>query len=268
MICFFKYLTFLVLLFSQFSIFAGNSVRICTEQSPPFVEANRDTGEVKGIDIDVFTYIFNKLGVEYFIEQMPWARCELSLEAGVVDIGIKVSKNPDREKFLFYPENAVWETVFVLFTNNLTKRKYKIKSYDDVKAHKLIVGVIHENSYNSDFWKAFPWVDKPNQLYHPLIEPSLNVESNMKKLAGNRIQLYPQDKNIGIYTAKKLELKNITYYDTVLFKKLYYNTFAKNSKFSHEKYGDIIALMKAYDIELKNLKSSKKYKQFFDKYLK
>lgn len=254
--------------FYSTSIFAGNSIRACTEQSPPYVEANRDTGEVKGLDIDIFTYIFNKLGIEYFIEQMPWARCELSMEAGVVDVGIKVSKNPEREKFLFYPENAVWETVFVLFTNNQTKKKYNIKTYDYIKEHKLTIGVIHENSYNSDFWKAFPWVDKPNQLYHPLIEPSMNVESNLKKLAGNRIQVYPQDKEIGIYTAKKLNLKNITYYNSVLFKKLYYNVFAKNSKFSHEKYTDIIALMKAYDTELKNLKNSKKYKTLFDKYFK
>lgn len=250
------------------SSYAGNSIRVCTEQSPPYVEANRETGEVKGIDIDIFTYIFNNLGIEYFIEQMPWARCELSMEAGVVDIGIKVSKNPDRERFLFYPENAVWETVFVLFTNKQTKKKFNIKSYDDIKKHNLMIGVIHENSYNSEFWKAFPWVDKSNQIYHPLIESSVNVESNLKKLAGNRIQIYPQDRDIGIYTTKLLKLKNITYYETVLFKKLYYNVFAKNSKFSNDKFSNIISLMKAYDNELKKLKVSNKIKPFFTKYFK
>lgn len=262
-----KLFTLFLLFGFSFKAFPANTIRVCTEQSPPYVEANRETGEVKGIDIDIFTNIFNKLGIEYFIEEMPWARCELSMQAGMVDVGIKVSKNPDREKFVFYPETEVWETVFVLFTNTETKKKFKITSYDDIKKYNLTVGVIHENSYNADFWNAFPWQDKKNQIYHPQIEPSVNVESNLKKLSGNRIQLYPQDKLIGIYTSKNLYLSNINYYDFVLFKKFYYNVFAKNSKFSNDKYKNITELMKAYDTELKKFKKTKSYNDIFLKFL-
>jgi polar amino acid transport system substrate-binding protein len=264
---YFKKLIILFFLLNSYYAYSSNTLRVCTEQSPPYVESNRETGEVNGIDIDIFISIFNKLGIEYTIEEMPWARCELSMDAGVVDVGIKVSKNPDREKFLYYPENWVWETVFVLFTNSEVKRKYKINSYDDIKKYKLTIGVIHENSYNADFWKAFPWVDKAAQQYHPLIEPSVNVESNLKKLSANRIQLYPQDKSIGIYTAKNLYLSNITYYDFVLFKKYYYNVFSKKSKFSSDKYQNITELMKNYDLELIKFKKTKSYENIFKKHL-
>ena len=249
------------------NIFALNSIRVCAEQSPPFTESNRDTGELKGIDIDIFKEIISKLGIDYKLEEMPWARCQLSMQAGIVDIGLQVSKNPDREKFLYYPETSVWDSEFVFFTNHKTKMKYKIKNYDDVKKHNLKIGVIHENSYNPDFWKAFPWVDKANQIYNPQLEPSANVETNLKKLDLNIIQLYPQDKSVGIYTTNKLHLKHVTYYNYTLFKKPYYNVFSKVSKFKSEKYKNINELIDKYNIELKKFKRTKNYQNIFDKYL-
>ena len=248
--------------------YATNVIKACSEKSPPYVDANSETGEAKGIDIDVFKKIFNNLGVEYNIEEMPWARCELSLQSGAVDVGIKVSKNPDREKFLYYPETTVWDTVFIFFTNSETKKKYKINGYDDIKKNKLMVGVIHKNSYNSEFWKAFPWVDKENQVYNPQIDPSLNVETNLRKLSNNRIQIYPQDKSIGNYTAKKLGLKNITSYDFILFQKPYGSCFSKLSQYSTNKYKNISELMEDYNRELKKFKQTKEFKLIFKKYLK
>jgi polar amino acid transport system substrate-binding protein len=264
--CFIIILFLFIILSKQ--IYATSTIKVCTEQSPPYVDADKDTGEVKGIDIDIFKKVFEKLRVKYSIEEMPWARCELSMKTGRVDVGIKVSKNPDREKFLYYPDTTVWDTIFVFFTNLETKKKYKINNYEDVKKNNLMVGVIHENSYNPDFWKEFPWIDKPNQIYNHQIEPSLNVETNLRKLNSNRIQLYPQDKSIGISTAKKLELKNITYYDFVIFQKPYGSCFSKASQFSTNKYKNIFDLMEYYNRELKKFKKKKEFNLIFKKYLK
>ena len=219
-----KYFLIFLLAFS-YKAFPSSSIKVCTERSPPYIKLNQETKEIKGIDIEIFSNIFNKLEVDFIIEEMPWARCELLLKKGSIDVGIKVSKTLEREKFLFYPKTESWESIFFLFTNTETKNKYKINSYNDIKKYNLTIGIIHENSYDENFWKAFPWRNKEYQLYHPQIEPSVNIESNLKKLSGNRIQLYPQNRKIGIYTAKYLNLSNITYYDFVLFKKNIYNVF-------------------------------------------
>lgn len=253
----------IIFLAFPFKVFPSENIKVCTERSPPYVKVNQETNELKGIDIEIFKNIFNKLKIDYLIEEMPWARCELFLENGIIDVGIKVSKTLEREKFLFYPDVS-WESVFVLFTNLETKKKYKINSYDDLKKYNLTIGVIHENSYDENFWKAFPWRNKEYQLYHPQIEPSVNIESNLKKLSGNRIQIYPQNKTIGIYTAKYLNISNITYYDFVLFKKNIYNVFSKKSKFRNSKYKNIIELMKAYNKELKKFKKTKSFKEILD----
>jgi polar amino acid transport system substrate-binding protein len=261
-------LLFIISTFISKNISALSKLRVCTEQSPPFTESNRDTGDLKGIDVDIFKLIIDKLEINYKLEEMPWARCQLSMQAGIVDIALQISKNPDREKFLYYPETSVWDSEFVFFTNLETKKKYKINNYDDAKKEKLKIGVINENSYNPDFWKSFPWVDKPNQIYNPQLEPSVNVETNLKKLDLNIIQLYPQDKLVGIYTKNKLHLKHITYYNSIIFKKPYYNAFSKVSKFSSEKYNNIFELIDKYNTELKKFKKTKNYNAIFDKYLR
>lgn len=145
--------------------FKRNSWRFCSgiygwfdsdyARNPPYIKLNQETKEIKGIDIEIFSNIFNKLEVDYIIEEMPWARCELLLKKGSIDVGIKVSKTLEREKFLFYPKTESWESIFVLFTNTETKNKYKINSYNDIKKYNLIFGVIHENSLMKIFGKLF-----------------------------------------------------------------------------------------------------------------
>ncbi len=166
---------------------------------------------------------------------MPWARCENSLKTGEIDVALRTSKDFAREIFMYYPQNWVWQSAFVFFTNEETKLKYKIENYENIKKNDLMIGVVRDNAYYSDFWEAFPWVDKTEKKYHPQLEPSVDTESILKKLARNHVQLYPQDLNMGMYIAKKLNLKNITYYDFILFKKDYYNTFSKKSNFSSKK---------------------------------
>lgn len=94
-----------------------------------------------------------------------------------------------------------------------------------------------------------------------------NHDSGLINLSQNKIQLYPLDKKMGLFTAKKLGLTNITFYDFILFKKIYYQVFAKKSKYSSSKYTNISEVRNAYDLEFKKLKSSKKFAQIFDKYL-
>lgn len=262
-----KLILFLVLLTAS-RAHSSELIRVCAGVSPPYVNGNMDTGEMKdGIDVDVFKFILDKLGIKYKMEIIPWAKCEFSLESGIIDISLKVSKTPEREKFLSFPKNEVWESIFVFFTNTETKKNYKVENYENVKKNNLKIGVTRRNSYNPDFWKAFPSINKTEQKFHPQIEVAYNQESNLQKLSNNKIQLYPQDKLVGIYSANKLGLSNITYYNFILFKKFYYHAFAKNSKYSSDKYKNINEVMNAYDLELKMMKLTKMYDSIFKKYV-
>ncbi len=96
------------------------------------------------------------------------------------------------------------------------------------------------------------------------LEGAKNLALNLKRLAKGRIELFPADKVYGTYTAKLQGLnKQITYYDTVLYSKPYPMPFVKKSS-----YPGIKKIADRFDRELKALKQSGEYQQFFDNWLK
>ncbi len=263
-----KFFIYIPLLLIHLNIFSLSTFKICSTVTSPYINGDMDTGEVQGgIDIEVMDAIFKKLNIKYEIKLMHWSKCLFALKEGLYDSALQASKDPEREKFLIFPENFVWESAFVFHTNKDVKKEFKIKNFDDAKKKKLIVGVARNNSYYPDFWKAYPWVDKEKEIYHPLLEVSFNHETNLTKLSDNKIQLYPMDKTTGIYMAKKLGLKNITNYNFILFKKPYYQVFSKISNYSSNNFKNIEEVTKIYDIELKNLKKTKKFSEIFKKNL-
>lgn len=257
------FLSILVMVSFSTFVYAGDTIIIAGEEQPPFIF--QENNVITGIDVDVAAAIFEKLGVKYSVQLLPWLRCWNNLVTGEVDVGVAVSKKAEREEFVYYPENFVWESKFVFFTNKVTKDKFVINSYEDIKKNNLRIGIINGNSYNDGFWQAFPFKDKDKKVYNDSLEPVNNIELNLKKLENNRINIYPADKTVGLYTIKKLGLK-LTYYDYVPFSKPYPNVFSKASKFKSDKYKNITEVMKAYDAELANFKKTQQYKDIFKKY--
>ncbi|MDM8538930.1 transporter substrate-binding domain-containing protein, partial [Desulfobacterales bacterium HSG17] len=246
--------------------FGGDLLVITGESFPPYKYVEK--GQIKGIDAEVAKYIFDKLGVKYTIDIMPWARCWSNLQNGNADVGLAVSKKLKREKFVYYPENHVWDASFVFLTNTETKTKYEINNMDDIKKHNLKIGVIKGNSYHEVFWKAFPWQNEQKTIYNPQLRVLDKVQTCLSILDKNIINLYPIPKTIGLYTVKEMNLKNITNYDFVIFSKPYPNVFSKASKFANEKFNNITELMNAYDEELGKFKSTPEFTTLFEKYEK
>jgi polar amino acid transport system substrate-binding protein len=245
---------------------AGDSLTIVAEAWPPFV-FEKD-GQATGIDVEIAQKVFGSLGVKYTIKVLPWECAWKMLEEGTADIGLMVSKKAAREPFVTWPQTPVWDATFVLMTNQETKRKYDIKSYDDVKKNDLKVGIVRGNSYNEDFWKAFPWQDGEQKVCHPQLDPATSFEQCLKKLGANRIQVLPIVKTVGLYSAKELKIDNLACYDWVLFAKPYPNAFSKKSAFGDKHYAAIGDLMTAYDKALAAFKAGPEFKAIFDKYEK
>jgi polar amino acid transport system substrate-binding protein len=193
------------------------------------------------------------------MQVLPWVRCWEYVKSGQVDVGLGISRtrNPvNREDYVFYPQNAVWDAEYVFFTHVDILRQVQISSYADAVNSKLPIGVINGNSYHESFWNAFPWQDSARTAYNAQLFPANDAETNFRKLNAGRISLYPMDRTVGVYTAAMLKLDKVTHYPFVLFSKPYYNVFSKKSEFHSEKYADIYTLMQAYDAELARFKKT------------
>jgi ABC-type amino acid transport substrate-binding protein len=246
---------------------ASDTLLVVGEAFPPF-KFLKD-GHPVGIDIDVDRVIFERLGVKYEFQVLPWTRCWEYLKQGDADVGMSVSNThdpEDRSLYVRYPKNAVWTSRFVFFTNRDTQKQYAVNGFDDAKKSGLRVGIVNGNSYSPVFWTAFPWKDAVAKVPNDQLEVATTMEMNLRKLDAGRIGLYPIDRIIGTYTSNLLNLKNITHYDSVLFSKPYPNVFSKKSKFQNDHYPNIQSLMRAYDVELEELKKSPKYTEIFMRY--
>lgn len=250
------------ILFVFLPLHASQKLSFCGEIMSPYL-IKSETNTLSGIDIEILKTVMNKIQVNYDVEEMPWPKCEEGLKAGVYDGALGTSKNEVREVFLYYPNNISWSSEFVFFTNPDFKKKNSRITYDDVIKNNYRVGVIEKNSYHPTFWEAFPWVDKEKGIYNKHLEPSKNVETNFLKLSKQRINLYPQDKQIGISTLRKLNINDIVYYEEVLFKKDYYFVFSKKSQYSTPENKTIQDVLKKFDHEISIFKRTNQYKKLF-----
>ncbi|WP_158997354.1 substrate-binding periplasmic protein [Pigmentibacter ruber] len=257
-----KFLFFFSLAFFFCKVQASNRLNLCGEiMSPYFIKS--ETNILSGIDIEILKVIFNKIQVNYDIEEMAWPKCEEGLKTGKYDGALGTSKNSAREQFLYYPKNISWSSEFVFFTTQEFKKNNPRVDYEKIAKNNLRVGVIEKNSYHPSFWEALPWVDETKGIYNKQIEPSKNVETNLLKLSKRRIDLYPQDKQIGLSSIKKLNIGDLDYYENILFKKDYYVVFSRYSQYSTEKYKTILDVVKEYDTEISIFKRTNQYKKLF-----
>ena len=224
--------------------------------------------DVVGIDIDIITHVFNKLNIPFKVRILPWKRAWMMAERGLADAILSTSRKKEREPYLFYPKNNMWESEVVFFTSS-KKFIFDFKGYETAVNENLKIGIVRGNSYNESFWKAFPYKDgttifkiKNNGLLNNKLEEVFNIKLNLKKIAKGRIDLFPCDKIIGLHTAINLNLQNkITFYKKILYTKSYPMPFTKNSK-----YNDIENIAKKFDNELGIFKKTEQYKKIFQKW--
>lgn len=232
---------------------------IVGEAWPPF--EFEENGEVIGIDVDIVKYIMKKMRIDVEMRLMTWSRAWAMVENGQADAVFSTSRKEERKPFLYYPQEDMWTSEFVFFTQRDNKLPH-LQSYDEVKDKALRIGVVRGNSYNTDFWQAFPRT--ASGKHHPLLQPARSAEVNFKKLARGRIDLYILDKTVGLYMVRQMKLQQeIDFYDTALFAKGYPMPFVKKSD-----YPQLAAIAEQFEQELKAFKSSEEYHKIREKWLK
>jgi polar amino acid transport system substrate-binding protein len=183
---------FCILLLACLSPMAlGERLRLVSDDWAPYVY--RDGGRAKGIDYEVTTEVFRRLGVEVDWQFLPWKRCLALVEQGQADGVMDIFQVESRKAYLVYPAEPMSDVEFVLY--QASDRRHAIRQLDDLSG--LTVGTSPGYAYD----KAF----NESQAFRRETAPS--HEANFGKLIRGRIDLLVTDRLVGRYLRKQLGLE-------------------------------------------------------------
>ncbi len=76
----------------------GERLRLVSDDWAPYVY--RDGGRVRGIDYEVTTEVFRRLGVEVYWQFLPWKRCLALVEQGHADGVMDIFQLESRKAYM------------------------------------------------------------------------------------------------------------------------------------------------------------------------
>ncbi|WP_077600075.1 substrate-binding periplasmic protein [Salinivibrio kushneri] len=92
---------------------ATPTVRLVTLEYPPYIQTS--DGSLDGVAVRVVRQTFSKLGYEVEIEVLPWARALYQVRTGLADGIFTIFKTPEREAFLDYSQQVLFQQGIRLF---------------------------------------------------------------------------------------------------------------------------------------------------------
>lgn len=186
-----KYIAIVIALISL-NLQAEESVRInvALGEWPPYLS---ESLENKGVVAQLIKDIFAAEGIAVNLNFFPWGRAYAETANGAQDLmGVWMHK-PEREADFYYSEPVLTET-FVFF--HLKTFAFDWESLSDLE--ELTIGGGIEYSYGPEFDAALD----DGKL---TIQRVATTKQNFEKLIRGRIQIYPQELNVG-YAALRQHL--------------------------------------------------------------
>lgn len=238
---------------------------IAVEEWPPY-DIDDGTGG-SGIEIDAVKAVLDKLGVQYEIKFMPWARAVDSVTTGTADGILSASYKEERESFLYFtetqrlsatgkaePQDYVFLTEYVFFINKVDGGKITFDSYPQLKAAGYKVGINDGYSYSEEFFAA---------NLTTVIAPTDQLD-DFNALIEKRYDLYLGAKAICLYAIKENNLGDkVSFLPKPVLVEENGLLFSKTSN-----YPDAENVMKRFYAEMKTFRASAEYQQIYDKYTK
>ena len=178
----------------SFILFWGNSVygekiTLAYVDFPPY--EFQENGKAAGILVTIVETVFKRGNIPLELKFLPFRRAYEYTRKNEIDGLFNFYKTQKRLKFFDYSE-AVIKNPLVLFV-----RKGSGIRFDSLKDLKgLKVGILRGYTYGTDFDESTLFVKDAGNSH----------ESNFRKLAAVRIDVYPCDKLVGIHVAKKMNL--------------------------------------------------------------
>lgn len=91
----------------------AETLRLVTLDSPP-LEFVRD-GRAVGINVDLAQTALASMGLESTVLFVPWRRALAMVQEGAADAIIDAGRNPEREAYLHYPDENIYEEQIFAF---------------------------------------------------------------------------------------------------------------------------------------------------------
>ncbi|QKZ07218.1 substrate-binding periplasmic protein [Pseudomonas eucalypticola] len=170
----------------------GERLRIVTDAWAPY--AYQQDGQGKGIDYEVATRVFERLGVDIEWQFLPWKRCLAMLDQGEADGVLDIFRTPEREAKLLFPDEPLSDTQFVLF--QATSRPHVANSLADLAG--LTIGTSAGYNYGDAFMQASDFIR----------EAAASQEANFGKLVRSRVDLVITDRRVGQFTLESMGLQD------------------------------------------------------------
>jgi polar amino acid transport system substrate-binding protein len=261
-----KMKSFLLIISFLFSIqaFAKNSIKLAAGDWAPFLKKKGLAHQ--GVGAHIVTSAFDKVGVKVKFKFMPWAKGMTEAKKGKkVDGAILWLKKTEREAIFEYSKRVMAETN-VFF--HLKSKPFKCVSTSngllgddcmkDIAGKKLKVGGILKFSYSDAFDKAVGKAGDHDDTSKAIIKSFKRERKsilNFKKLLKGKIDIYPQEINVGYYELNN-ELKGkaskVTHFKVPLQENPSYLIMPKKNSYSK-------GLVEKFNKGLQALKDSGEY---------
>ncbi|NQD58662.1 amino acid ABC transporter substrate-binding protein [Pseudomonas sp. CM25] len=166
-------------------------LRLVSDDWAPYVYEH--DGQPQGIDYEVTTQVFARLGVEVEWQFLPWKRCLAMVEQGLADGILDIFQTEARQPYLVYAPEPMSIVEFVLFQQH--SRRHSVTSLADLAG--LRVGTSPGYAYGKAFTEA----------PHFKREAAPTHEANFGKLVLGRVDLAITDRKVGHYLLQRLRLE-------------------------------------------------------------
>jgi len=163
------------------------------EVYPPY--EYREGTALVGTDVDFIQEVWRRLSLRPVFRELPWSRALAEVKSGKVDAIFSLVKTPEREQFLFFPEEYLSFEQFIFLARR--DNPITISTPSDFKGKR--VGVCTGYSYDP-FFDADASFDR---------EEALNDEQQLRKLAGGRMELAIMNRQVFHYTARRLGMTGL-----------------------------------------------------------
>ncbi|WP_412460876.1 substrate-binding periplasmic protein [Pseudomonas sp. SC11] len=188
----FNRLVCLLLLACLSPLAKAERLRLVSDDWAPYIY--RQYGRPAGIDHEVVSEVFKRLGIEVDWQFLPWKRCLAMVEQGLADGIMDTFHVGERESYLIYASEPLSTVEFVLYQANA--RPHPVQRLDDLAG--LRIGTSPGYTYGNA-------LDDSTRLHR---EDAPTHEANFGKLMLGRIDLLITDRRAGRYLRQQLGLQD------------------------------------------------------------
>jgi polar amino acid transport system substrate-binding protein len=177
---------------------ADSSLLLVTSDFPPYVFCEKDatTGielARKGIDIDLLSELFQRIGQPYSIQCLSRKRAVEKIKGGEAAGVFPGFKTPERESFALFLDDPLQLSQYSLFVKQGSE--FPFATLDDLAGKRI--GIERGHNVSLDFHAA-----ASAGKYQ--VEEASAPEQNLKKLLAGRIDAYINNCNVVRHMAKQL----------------------------------------------------------------